>query len=81
MMTVKEKLSSVIDKWFLYEPLYFDVYCTHKLEENSEMKCEFRTGKRRIEYNPELLQKTSKEEIEQKLKIEITRILLKHPQL
>ena len=65
-MTVKEKLSSVIDKWFLYEPLYFDVYCTHKLEENTEMKCEFRTGKRRIEYNPELLKKTSKEEIEQK---------------
>ena len=79
MMTVKEKLSSVIDKWFLYEPLYFDVYCTHKLEENTEMKCEFRTGKRRIEYNPELLKKTSKEEIEQKLKIEVTRILLKHP--
>lgn len=78
-MSVKEKISSVVDKWFLYEPLLFNVYCTHKLEPNSEMKCSFRTGKRRIEYNPELLKDKSTEEIAQGLKNEVTRILLKHP--
>lgn len=78
-MTVKEKISAVVDKWFLYEPLLFDVYCTHSLEENTEMSCCFRTGKRRIEYNPELLEEKNKSEIEAGLKNEITRILLKHP--
>lgn len=78
-MSVKEKISSVVDKWFLYEPLLFNVYCTHKLEPNSDMKCRFRTGKRRIEYNPELLKDSSTEEIAQGLKNEVTRILLKHP--
>ena len=78
-MSVKEKISQVVDKWFLYEPLFFNVYCTHKLEPNSDMKCPFRTGKRRIEYNPELLKDSTTEEIAQGLKTEVTRILLKHP--
>ena len=78
-MSVKESISSVVDKWFLYEPLIFNVYCTHKLEPNNDMSCSFRTGKRRIEYNPELLKDKSTEEIEQGLKNEVTRILLKHP--
>ena len=78
-MSVKEKISGVVDKWFLYEPLLFNVYCTHKLEPNGDMKCRFRTGKRRIEYNPELLKDSSTEEIAQGLKNEVTRILLKHP--
>ena len=78
-MSVKETISRVVDKWFLYEPLMFNVYCTHKLEPNSDMKCTFRTGKRRIEYNPELLKDQSAGDIEQGLKNEVTRILLKHP--
>ena len=78
-MSVNEKISQVIDKWFLYEPLLFNVYCTHKLEENTKIKCPFRTGKRRIEYNPELLKNWTTDQIGQGLKIEVTRILLKHP--
>ncbi len=78
-MSVKEIISSVIDEWFIYEPLLFNVYCTHKLEANSKMKCRFRTGKRRIEYNPELLKDKSALDIEQGLKNEVMRILLKHP--
>lgn len=78
-MSVKDKISKVIDYWFLYEPLFFEVYCTHKLESNIDMKCRFRTGKKRIEYNPTLLENLSTEEIESLLKIEVTRILLKHP--
>ena len=50
-MSVKETISRVVDKWFLYEPLLFNVYCTHKLEANSDMKCTFRTGKRRHSRN------------------------------
>ena len=78
-MSVKETISHVVDTWFLYEPLLFNVYCTHRLEENDKMKCAFRTGTRRIEYNPELLKDQSAGDIEQGLKNEVTRILLKHP--
>lgn len=79
MNGARKKISAVVDKWFLYEPLLFDVYCTHKLEENDQMKCPLRTGKRRIEYNPNILDKFSVEEIDMALKGEVTRILLKHP--
>ena len=78
-MSVRETISRIVDKWFLYEPLLFNVYCTHKLEENTKIKCPLRTGKRRIEYNPELLRDWSEKEIEMGLKTEVTRILLKHP--
>lgn len=78
-MSVKEAIGRVVDKWFLYEPLVFNVYCTHKLEENPEIKTPFRTGKRRIEYNPALLEKRSDKEIEDALFAEVARILLKHP--
>lgn len=44
-MSVKETISHVVDTWFLYEPLLFNVYCTHKLEENDKMKCAY-DGKR-----------------------------------
>ena len=79
MTGVRERISKIVDKWFLYEPLFFNVYCTHKLEENCEMKCAFRTGKRRLEYNPNLLEGCDVKEIEMGLKTEVTRILLKHP--
>lgn len=78
-MNVKETISHIIDTWFLYEPLLFNVYCTHKLEENTKLKAPFRTGKRQIEYNPELLKERDENQIETMLKTEITRILLKHP--
>lgn len=78
-MLVREYISHIVDSWFMYEPLLFDVYCTHRLEENNTIKTGFRTGKRRIEYNPELLEGCSESEIERGLKTEIFRILLKHP--
>ena len=78
-MSVKETISHIVDFWFMYEPLLFNVYCTHKLEENTEIKAPFRTGKRRIEYNPELLKDCKESEIELELKTEVIRILLKHP--
>lgn len=65
--------------WFLCEPLLFDVYCTHKFEENLMLSIPFRTGQGRIEYNPLFLENLDSREIEKLLKIEIFRIILKHP--
>ncbi len=67
------------DHWFLTEPLLFAVLCTHKLIENNKLKIPMRTGKMQIEYNSEILNAFSFEEVQEFLKIEVIRIILKHP--
>ncbi len=72
-------ITKIAEEWFLKEPLLFGVYCTHKLTENRKMKIPFRCGRMRIEYNPELLEKMDGKQIADLLKIEVVRIILKHP--
>lgn len=78
-MSKNKKIEHIIDQWFLNEPLLFNTYCTHKLEENPNMRTMFRTGHGRIEYNPQLVNAASSKKVEEELRIEISRILLKHP--
>lgn len=73
------RILKIVERWYLTEPAMFQIYCTHNLEQNSSMSCPFRCGKGKIEYNQELVNTLSKEEIEAYLKAEIIRILLKHP--
>ncbi len=72
-------IKRIIEKWFLSEPLFFGVYCTHKLCAYRKMDIPFRVGKMRIEYNPEIIENLSDVMVEERLKIEMLRILLKHP--
>jgi len=80
---VENKVLNLINKisqeWFLAEPLLFSVFCTHELVENQKLSVPFRTGKLRIEYNPIILENFNKHQIQEYLKIECFRILLKHP--
>ena len=76
---VKERISHIAERWWLTEPAFFAVYCSHSLAENGRMKCVMRTGERRIEYNPALAEKLSDEALEEYLKVECLHILLKHP--
>lgn len=78
-MTAIERIKKISEEWFLTEPLLFVVYCSHELCENSEISVPTRTGNRKIEISPQILDKTSDEMLEEYLKIEIFRILLKHP--
>ena len=78
-MTAIERIKKISEEWFLTEPLLFVVYCSHELCENSEISVPMRTGNRKIEISPQILDKTSDEMLEEYLKIEIFRILLKHP--
>lgn len=78
MKKAKELISEITENLFLKEPLMFDILCSHKLQENSDMQVMFRTGQGRIEYNPELVEK-NKDKVEVSLKNEILRILLLHP--
>ena len=78
-MDTKERIKQITEFWFLTEPLLFAAYCTHELSQNEKIKIPFRTGKRRIEYNPIILQDYSDRLLYEYLRIEIIRILLKHP--
>lgn len=80
-MTAKgvERIQKISEEWFLTEPLIFSVFCTHKIFANDSLKLPFRTGKRRIEYCEIILEELSDFQLEQYLRVEIMRILLKHP--
>lgn len=64
MITEEERIKKIIERWFLLEPLMFNIFCTHKLEKNIGLKVPFRSGKMKIEYSPLQLQKLSDKEVE-----------------
>jgi len=76
---MEEILSQIAGDWFLTEPLMFAAWCTHTLEENAKMSVPMRTGKMRIEYNPDVMKSWTRVEIEERLRFEVVRILLGHP--
>ena len=76
---MEEILSQIAGDWFLTEPLMFAAWCTHTLEANTKMSVPMRTGKMRIEYNPDVMKSWTRVEIEERLRFEVVRILLGHP--
>ena len=78
-MTARERIQKEIERWFLLEPLFFSVYCTHQLTINANMKCPLRTGRGRIEYNPEQINTLNERRMSNMLSVEMIRILLGHP--
>lgn len=76
---MEDIFSHIVEGWFLTEPLLFSAWCTHTLAENRKMHVPMRTGKMRIEYNPDILADWTKEAIKERLKFEVIRILLGHP--
>jgi hypothetical protein len=73
-MSARERIQQETEQWFLTEPLFFNVYCTHKLAMNPKMQCALRTGKGRIEYNPTLVDQTADSMLKDMLKVEMIRI-------
>ncbi len=65
--------------WFLTEPALFQALCAHELLPNSRMGCPIRSGKKRLEYNPLTIQEMTDRALEEALRAEAVRILLKHP--
>lgn len=76
---MKDRITRVLEHFFITEPAMFQVLCTHELRENTEMKCPVRCGRRRVEYNPDFLREMSDQGLEEALRTEACRILLKHP--
>ena len=78
-MTARERIQQEAEQWFLTEPLFFTVYCSHRLTMNANMLCPLRTGKGRIEYNPTVIDTLQDNQLKDLLKVEMIRILLQHP--
>ena len=78
-MTSQERIQQVAEQWFLTEPVFFAVYCSHRLTMNANMQCPLRTGQGRIEYNPTVIDALQDNQLNELLKVEMIRILLQHP--
>lgn len=76
---VEKRLKQIFSSWFYTEPLLFSVACTHHLVQNDAMQIPMRTGKMRVEFSSKLLENCSDELLEQFYRIEMYRVLLKHP--
>ena len=76
---MKERITQVLERWFISEPALFQVLCTHSIEENAAMPCPVRSGARKVEYNPAFVDEMSDQALDQALRTEAIRILLKHP--
>ena len=52
---MQERYSRIMEEWFLMEPLLFQVMCTHELAINGQIACPLRAGRKKIEYNPDIV--------------------------
>jgi len=78
-MTVLDRIKKIGERWFLTEPLLFAVFCSHEFRENDSLTVPMRTGNRKVEFAPEILERVSDAVLSEFLKVEMFRILLKHP--
>ena len=69
----------VQSKWFFSEPALHTMVCTHEFVPNADIQVPFRCGRGRIEFNPSLVLGESKQRLEEYLRAEVIRIMLKHP--
>ena len=74
-----ERITRILERWFISELALFQVLCTHSIEENASMPCPVRSGARKVEYNPDFVKEMSDGALDQALRTEAIRILLKHP--
>lgn len=76
---MQERYSHILEQWFIMEPPLFAVLCIHELASNTQMSCPLRSGRKRLEYNPDIVNEMSDEALEEALRAEAVRLLLKHP--
>ena len=72
------RISEIVETWFIREPLMMLTLLSHEIVVNLQIE-NFRCGQGLIEYNPNYSQFLTKEQIEERLKAEVIRILLNHP--
>ena len=75
----EKRINKIIKDWFVTEALLFSAVTTHHTVLNDSLSVPLRTGNLCIEYSNTLTENLSEAELSDLLKIEVYRILLKHP--
>lgn len=75
---IEEIINRMIKGWFFNAPYLYKKICINPVYKNKIMACEARSGKNRIEYNPDLLMEKTPGEIKDLIKLELARIILGH---
>lgn len=78
-MKIEDIINNIKNNWFLVEPAYFLILCTHRLEISTSINCNIATGGGVIYINPNKFSDKSELYVEEILKSELIRIILKHP--
>ena len=76
---MQERYTHILERWFITEPPLFSVLCLHELVPNTQMSCPLRSGRKKLEYNPDIVREMSDDGLEEALRAEAVRLLLKHP--
>ena len=76
---MEERYTRILEWWFITEPPLFQVLCIHELVTNTQMSCPLRSGRKKLEYNPDIVKELSDHALEEALRAEAVRLLLKHP--
>lgn len=50
MASPSDRFKQLAERWFLTEPAFFAIYCSHALTMNPRINCYMRIGKGRLEY-------------------------------
>jgi len=79
MGNLRDRITKILEHWFIQEPLLFQVICIHEIVENRSMACPMRCGKRILEYNPDFLADVQDSCLDEMFRTEAIRLLLKHP--
>jgi predicted metal-dependent peptidase len=77
-VSANEKIQKIINHWFLSEPVLMIAFLSHELIENKKIDS-MRTGKGVIEFNPDFIFNISQKDLEENMKVQSVRILLRHP--
>lgn len=76
---MQERYTHILERWFITEPPLFQVLCIHELVHNTQMTCPLRSGRKKLEYHPDIVREMSDDALEEALRAEAVRLLLKHP--
>lgn len=76
---MQERYTNILERWFVSEPPLFQVLCIHELVQNTRMSCPLRSGRKKLEYHPDIVREMSDAALEEALRAEAVRLLLKHP--
>jgi predicted metal-dependent peptidase len=74
----EERIRKAAEDWFITEPLLFGAFLTHRVVARPAIGT-LRVGEGRVEYNPAFIDALPDRVLEELLRLEAVRIVLKHP--